>query len=148
EARAMCAAIDKRLCTDSEWTLACEGPERLPYPYGYKRDARACNIDKPYGFPNANRIYSPFLNIQNDELTRLARREPSGANTGCASPFGAIDMTGNVDEWVINESGKPFKSGLKGGWWGPVRTRCRPMTTAHEPTFRYYQIGFRCCGDP
>ena len=24
---------------------------------------------------------------------------------------------------------------------------CRPMTTAHEPTFRYYQIGFRCCDD-
>jgi hypothetical protein len=22
------------------------------------------------------------------------------------------------------------------------------MTTAHEETFRYYQIGFRCCGDP
>ncbi len=58
-------------------------------------------------------------------------------------------MVGNVDEWVINESqfGKPFKSGLKGGYWGPVRTRCRPMTTGHEETFRYYQIGFRCCED-
>jgi sulfatase modifying factor 1 len=56
-------------------------------------------------------------------------------------------MVGNVDEWVNNESqgGKPFRSGLKGGYWGPVRTRCRPMTTAHDETFRYYQIGFRCC---
>ena len=38
----------KRLCGDSEWTLACEGQERLPYPYGYARNADACNIDKPH----------------------------------------------------------------------------------------------------
>jgi sulfatase modifying factor 1 len=57
-------------------------------------------------------------------------------------------MTGNVDEWVINETGKPYKSGLKGGYWGPVRDRCRPMTIAHNEEFAYYQIGFRCCGDP
>lgn len=56
-------------------------------------------------------------------------------------------MTGNVDEWVVNESGRPFKSGLKGGYWGPVRDRCRPMTTAHGEEFSFYQIGFRCCSD-
>jgi 23S rRNA (uracil1939-C5)-methyltransferase len=58
-----------------------------------------------------------------------------------------MDMTGNVDEWVINESGMPYKSGLKGGYWGPVRDRCRPMTTAHYENFIFYQIGFRCCAD-
>jgi formylglycine-generating enzyme len=47
----------------------------------------------------------------------------------------------------VSQVGKPFMSGLKGGYWGPVRTRCRPMTTAHNETFRYYQIGFRCCGE-
>jgi hypothetical protein len=56
-------------------------------------------------------------------------------------------MTGNVDEWVVNESGKPYQSGLKGGYWGPVRTRCRPMTTVHGEDFSFYQIGFRCCSD-
>ena len=56
-------------------------------------------------------------------------------------------LTGNVDEWVVNESGKPFQSGLKGGYWGPVRTRCRPMTVAHNEEFSFYQIGFRCCSD-
>ena len=56
-------------------------------------------------------------------------------------------MTGNVDEWVVNESGRPYQSGLKGGYWGPVRTRCRPMTTAHNEDFNFYQIGFRCCGE-
>jgi formylglycine-generating enzyme required for sulfatase activity len=27
----------------------------------------------------------------------------------------------------------PYPSPLKGGWWGPVRNRCRPSTTAHGP---------------
>jgi formylglycine-generating enzyme len=144
EARAACKAVGKRLCTDSEWTLACEGPAHLPYPYGLKRSSEACNIDKPYGFPDPVKVYDP--KTQDAELARLDQREPAGSRAGCKSPYGAHDMAGNVDEWVVNETGEPFKSGLKGGYWGPVKTRCRPMTVAHEETFRYYQIGFRCCG--
>lgn len=34
---------------------------------------------------------------------------------------------------------------LKGGYWGPVRTRCRPATRAHGPEHAFYQQGFRCC---
>lgn len=147
EAKDACAAVGKRLCADTEWTLACEGPAHLPYPYGLKRDPAVCNIDKPYPMPRPDLVYNP--ETQADELARLDQREPSGARTSCTSPFGVRDMAGNVDEWVVNETqnGKPYKSGLKGGYWGPVRTRCRPMTTGHEETFRYYQIGFRCCGD-
>jgi formylglycine-generating enzyme required for sulfatase activity len=149
EAKASCEAIGKRLCADTEWTLACEGPQRQPYPYGdgYLRDDRACNIDKPYIWPHPERLFN--TNQQDEELARLDQREPSGSRVACVSPYGVHDMVGNVDEWVVNESqgGKPFQSGLKGGYWGPVRTRCRPMTTAHDETFRYYQIGFRCCAD-
>lgn len=148
EAKASCEGIGKRLCSDTEWTLACEGPERAPYPYGdgFVRDERACNIDKPYIWPHPEKIYDS--KTQGEELSRLDQREPSGSRAACVSPYGVRDMVGNVDEWVVNESqaGKPFRSGLKGGYWGPVRTRCRPMTTAHDETFRYYQIGFRCCG--
>jgi formylglycine-generating enzyme len=149
EAKASCEATGKRLCSDTEWTLACEGQDRHPYPYGdgYERNDRACNIDKPYIWPRPERIFDP--KTSSDELARLDQREPSGLRTTCVSPYGVHDMVGNVDEWVINvsQSGKPFQSGLKGGYWGPVRTRCRPMTTAHDETFRYYQIGFRCCGE-
>jgi formylglycine-generating enzyme len=149
EAKSSCESIGKRLCADTEWTLACEGPERQPYPYGdgYVRDDSACNIDKPYIWPHPERIFD--ANRQDEELARLDQREPSGARAACVSPYGVHDMVGNVDEWVVNESqgAKPFRSGLKGGYWGPVRTRCRPMTTAHDETFRYYQIGFRCCAD-
>ncbi len=148
DAKASCESMGKRLCSDTEWTLACEGPDRQPYPYGdgYVRSDRACNIDKPYIWPHPEKIFEP--KTQGDELARLDQREPSGSRTTCVSPYGVHDMVGNVDEWVVNESqlGKPYRSGLKGGYWGPVRTRCRPMTTAHEESFRYYQIGFRCCG--
>jgi hypothetical protein len=149
EAKASCESIGKRLCADTEWTLACEGPEQKPYPYGngYVRDDQACNIDKPYIWPHPERIFD--VATQDDELARLDQREPSGSRAACVTPYGVRDMVGNVDEWVVNESqgAKPFRSGLKGGYWGPVRTRCRPMTTAHDETFRYYQIGFRCCAD-
>ena len=147
EAKASCEGVGKRLCGDTEWTLACEGPERQPYPYGdgYARDAQACNVDKPYVWPRPERIYN--VQTEDDELSRLDQREPSGTRPACVSPYGVHDMVGNVDEWVLNVSqfGRPHLSGLKGGYWGPVRTRCRPMTTGHDETFRYYQTGFRCC---
>lgn len=38
-----------------------------------------------------------------------------------------------------------MKSILKGGYWGPIRARCRPSTRAHGEDFAFYQIGFRCC---
>ncbi len=148
-ARDECAAAGKRLCVDREWTLACEGQERLPYPYGYVRDPKACNIDRRYIVPDEGKWSNPQTRAA--ELARLDQREPSGARASCVSPYGAFDMTGNVDEWVVNEAGspseKPYVSGLKGGYWGPVRDRCRPMTTAHSEWHTGYQIGFRCCAD-
>ena len=33
--------------------------------------------------------------------------------------------------------------------FGPEpRNACRPVTTSHEPEFRYYFVSFRCCKDP
>lgn len=145
EARDACRAEGKRLCGSGEWTLACEGQERLPYPYGFVRNAEACNIDKPHPDVNEKALADP--RTRDAEAARLDQRDPSAAREGCVSPFGVHDMTGNVDEWVVNDSGNPYQSGLKGGYWGPVRTRCRPMTTVHSELFSFYQIGFRCCAD-
>jgi sulfatase modifying factor 1 len=141
----VCRSLGKRLCGDSEWTLACEGSRRLPYPYGLKRDAKACNIDRPHPPVDERALADPKRAAA--EAARLWQGEPSGARSTCVSPYGVFDMTGNVDEWVVNESGKPYKSGLKGGYWGPVRARCRPMTTTHGEAFPFYQTGFRCCAD-
>jgi formylglycine-generating enzyme len=143
EAKASCESIGKRLCTAQEWTFACEGEDVKPYPYGdgLHRDDTACNIDKPSMDPSTPR----------SEWHKHYSAVPSGSMDKCVSWAGVHDMTGNVDEWVHNVGGRPdgdpYYSGLKGGYWGPVRTRCRPMTTVHGPDFSFYQIGFRCCRD-
>ena len=49
-ARDACSAQGKRLCGESEWTLACEGEEHLPYPYGYAN---------PYPYPSTYPAYPP-----------------------------------------------------------------------------------------
>lgn len=146
EARRMCASQGKRLCTESEWTFSCEGPEFRPYPYGLRRDRNACRIDYQPSGPDRARLRDPRTVV--DESARLYGAVPSGTMPGCVTWAGVHDMTGNVDEWVVNEDGVPFNSALKGGWWGPIRARCRPATIAHNETFVYYQIGFRCCADP
>jgi formylglycine-generating enzyme len=147
DAEQACKAEGKRLCTSSEWTFACEGEEKRPYPYGAERDPTACNIDRPYRFPDMQ-AFSYDQKISS-EIERLDQRVPSGSMDRCVSPFGVHDMTGNVDEWVVNERPNPEKnidiSALKGGYFGPIRARCRPMTNSHNRWFRFYQVGFRCC---
>ncbi len=59
EAKRLCEVQSKRLCGDDEWTLACEGPERLPYPYGWARDTTACNIGHLWVQPNDGILGKP-----------------------------------------------------------------------------------------
>jgi hypothetical protein len=144
-----CAAAGKRLCWQSEWESACEGPEKLPFPYGLARDAAQCNLDNPYVKPDLERMYSSRADVAGAELLKLDQSVASGARAGCTSGFGVHDLTGNLDEWVNSEEnkGKSKWAGLKGGAWGHVRNACRPMTTSHPPEFTYYFISFRCCQD-
>jgi hypothetical protein len=46
DAKAICEARSARLCKESEWELACEGPDMSPYPYGWTRDSTVCNFDR------------------------------------------------------------------------------------------------------
>jgi sulfatase modifying factor 1 len=147
DARGICAAQSKRLCTEAEWTFACEGEEATPYPYGYERDTDACVIDRPWRPVHAEVLEPPDTEQAMAELDRLWQGEPSGARPRCRSPFGVYDMTGNVDEWATSVVPGERPSILKGGYWGAVRTRCRPSTRAHGQTFAFYQQGFRCCRD-
>jgi len=144
-----CSSANKRLCTGSEWELACEGPDRLPYTTGYRRDPSRCNYDRPNIVADHDALANPTL--RDAEFARIDQREPSGAREECVSYYGVYDMNGNVDEWVLNEGGSytkaPFRSGLKGGYWGRVRNRCRPTTTDHNAWHSDYQVGFRCCAD-
>lgn len=148
EAGDLCKSVNKRLCTENEWTFACEGEEARPYPYGdgYTRDTSSCVIDatwKPYNpVAFAQRDGDPMMR----ELDKLWQGQPSGARPACKSVFGVYDMTGNIDEWTKSSQGGR-QSVLKGGYWGPVRTRCRPSTRAHGEMHVFYQQGVRCCAD-
>ncbi|HKO46497.1 MAG TPA: SUMF1/EgtB/PvdO family nonheme iron enzyme [Polyangiaceae bacterium] len=133
---ALCERLGKRLCTETEWTFACEGEEMRPYPYGFTR-APKCNQDRGDLFE-----VNPHRQILAD------RRERADARPECVSPFGVYNLAGNMDESVLRE-GKahidPFRNALKGGWWMAARNRCRPATTAHDDYYKDIQVGTRCC---
>jgi hypothetical protein len=151
DAKKTCESVGKRLCTEDEFNFACEGEEMLPYTYGYARDATKCNIDRPYRkrerklFTYESCLRRPECKA---ELEKLDQRLPTGSLAQCVSPFGAYDMNGNINEWVFRPKEKyPNRSGLKGGWWGPVRGRCRPTVGFHKEDDYGYEEGFRCCKD-
>jgi hypothetical protein len=134
EAKAICHARGARLCKESEWEFACEGPAMSPYPYGFKRNSNACNIDRTdLGGPNSKLI---------------DHRAKTSEFPECTSPFDVHDMTGNVDEWVERENAAPpNRSALRGGWWLPGRNRCRAATLGHAESYTAKQVGFRCCSN-
>jgi Sulfatase-modifying factor enzyme 1 len=144
DAKNACEAQGKRLCTRSEWTLACEGPKMQPYPYGdgYHRDTTSCNTDNHVGTLDVFKSGHP-----GDDMSQQLRAflTPSGSKKNCVSPYGVYDQVGNIDEEVVNETGRPYKSGLMGGHVFGVRNACRPMTDGHAETFSWYETGFRCC---
>ena len=148
DAKRKCSERGRRLCRRSEWVLACEGPKRVPFPWGFQRYPTPCNIDRrPIPF-DLKKLENE--ETRQDEIKRLYQAYPSGARPECKTHYGVFDMTGNVDEWTDNTSDNPdtrYPSSLNGGWWGPVRNTCRLTTKKHGPSFRFYQIGFRCCKD-
>lgn len=147
EADAQCRKNGKRLCNEGEWTFACEGDEVRPYPYGFTRDAEACVVDRAWRAFSETALYPRDSAAARDELDRLWQGEASGSRPACRSPFGVQDLTGNVDEWTQTTRSSGYASVLKGGYWGPVRARCRPATRAHNEDYVGYQQGFRCCAD-
>jgi hypothetical protein len=129
-AKEICAESGKRLCTAEEWTLACEGDAMQPYPYGHSRDPSACNADK--------------VDLVDATGKLKDMRSPAGAHPHCKSPYGVLDLSGNLEEHVAASGGQ---SGLKGAYWQPGRNHCRAMELAHDHHYSGTETGFRCCDD-
>lgn len=142
EAKGICESKGKRLCKEQEWLFACEGEDAHPYPYGFVRNSKICNFER-----------TEDLVTNKGDLAD--HRQPVTANPECLSPFGVQNMVGNIDEWVVLDKphwstknrGQKMNSGLKGGWWGPLRNRCRPTTVDHDEVYHELQTGVRCCKD-
>ncbi len=146
QAQVKCASIGKRMCTESEWTLACEGPQMTPFPYGYVRDATKCNGDHAWDSPNMTKVAARDAG----ELARLWKGVRSGSQPDCVSAFGVADLPANTDEVVASESPKAkYDSVNTGGpWYKGVRNQCRPKIYTHSEDFYYYFLSFRCCAEP
>ncbi|MEO7331547.1 MAG: SUMF1/EgtB/PvdO family nonheme iron enzyme [Minicystis sp.] len=149
QAEVKCAAVGKRMCGESEWTLACEGPEMKPFPYGYVRDAAKCNGDHMWDSPNMKKVAVRDAS----ELARLWKGVRSGSQAQCISDYGVADLPANTDEVVSSEQAPghraKFDSVHSGGpWYKGVRNQCRPKIYTHDEDFYYYFLSFRCCAEP
>jgi hypothetical protein len=149
QAQLKCAAVGKRMCTESEWTLACEGPKMLPFPYGYVRDTNKCHGDVLWDAPDMNKVALRDA----EELARLWKGVRSGSQPECISAYGVADLPGNADEVVASEQTgtgwrAKFDSVHSGGpWYKGVRNQCRPKIYTHDEGFYYYFLSFRCCAE-
>ena len=151
-----CADRGKRLCSEDEWERACAGPQRFAYPYGNTYEDARCADEKTWILKD-----EPTITMWPDkpamgEVTRLYQAEKSGTRARCVSGYGAFDMTGNVEEWVVAKvvKGKPrgqYAHVLKGCYWsgcyGGSKPTCTSTNAAHADTFKFYETGFRCCRD-
>jgi formylglycine-generating enzyme required for sulfatase activity len=172
EAEDWCEARAKRLCLDSEWLAACEGEQGWSYPYGDTHQPGVCNDEETWRAYNQDELNhwpteasEPEIEsleallaraaslgsgaVAADEVLSLYQGEPSGDNCGCAGPARVYDLVGNVEEWTRRADGgsDSFHGALVGRYWAESRS-CQSSVTTHGDSFRFYEIGFRCCMDP
>ncbi len=133
-AEKICAADGARICTSDEWQFACEGEEMRPYPYGWSRDASACNVDIMKGLGHVGGL--------------VDHRSTPETHPNCVSPFGVHDMAGNVAEWTTDTHAPASgRTVMKGAWWLPGKHACRDVQRGHNGNYAGMETGVRCCKD-
>ncbi len=141
-AQTFCAAAGKRLPREPEWELAARGTLGYRYPWG-----------------NAYAGCGAAVTLVKDGSQRSCGKRPAkvGSRLGGASPFGVLDMSGNVEEWVADWYAEtaaelsPLAGAshvLRGGGWLSPPSLSR-ATTRNWGSVREAgpNVGFRCARD-
>ena len=120
DATAKCGAKGKRLCSNKEWRQACGAGKK--YPYGNEWNASKCNTMSKSG--------------KEGKVTKTGKKRK------CKSPYGLLDMSGNVSEWTANKSANGGNAVQDGDTASCYRSASR------SPGSKSPNVGFRCCADP
>jgi formylglycine-generating enzyme required for sulfatase activity len=114
----------RRLPTAEEFERAARGDGGVAYPWG--------NTFDPHKLNSAD--LGPKDTV------------PAGTFTQGASPFGVLEMAGNVKQWTSSpgESGSKLVKGS--GWHDHAGQGRAASSVAITPSSRHIDIGFRCAG--
>jgi iron(II)-dependent oxidoreductase len=139
DAAAFCAFHGLRLPGDAEWEYAARGTDRRRYPWGDR---------PPEGDGQRRANFGTVSCCAPDAADGHARTAPVGSFPRGASPFGLLDLAGNVWEWTRDPyRPRPGQVALRGGGWGN-NPYCLRVSYRHgnPPDIGLDMVGFRCAG--